>query len=200
MKGSSFLKLYFLVSMLFLLNGCMSMRSAKGLNPGQLMVSYNAPLAGDIRLGMTKNLEARFSIMGESYESDLFFHFHNNISDIGIALGYQWLGHDEKNHNYTGNMIISKELNKRFNPYVGYNFHIDSDRKNEKFFYSIIFHYFTIGCEIFIFDSEKFPVNLILTPEIGYSPQRIAPDFYNSYYLGYLGLGISFDFCKMIKK
>ena len=179
---------------LILLSGCMTLRSAKGMKPGEVMVSYNAPLAGDVRVGITKNIEARYALMGEAQELDLFYHLHNKNYDLGFALGYQWLCSHEFQDAYNTNILLSRQLNKYFSPYISYTNLFEGTFKGG------YFCYFNLGCEIFILDSEKSSFNVVLTPELGFSPRKIVNEIYNSHFFGAVGIGFSYDFMRLFNK
>jgi hypothetical protein len=196
-----------LLLFILLLQNCIPvLRSSKGLDPGELSICYNAPYAGDIRVGITKYSEIRYSKVGEGLESDLMFHYRHNL-DYALAIGLQWdPDHDEDYYFLPHNIkesdlgitgIISKELAQRFNPYIGFSLSKPFKGKFE----SPGFEYFyTIGCETRILRDRdrKFPFNFYLTPEFVYIPQGTGGE-YNTNFWGSLGMGIILDFEKIVK-
>lgn len=195
-----------LFSMLLIQECIPVLRSSKSLKPGEVSVCYNAPFAGDIRVGITNFSEYRYSVIGEGFETDLLFHCHREL-DYSLAIGIQWLPNYEKDYfhflpyntkklgvGFTG--IISNEIYDRFNPYIGFSI---SKPYNEILKASKVENFYTIGCESRVFKDGRSPINFSLTPEFIYIPQGTGGDF-NTFCWGSVGIGIIIDFEKIINK
>ena len=62
---AEYFKVIFLLLVVLTLTNCLPvLRSSHGLRRGEFQVSYNAPLAGDVRVGLTDKIEYRYSIIG----------------------------------------------------------------------------------------------------------------------------------------
>lgn len=182
------------------------LRSSNGLRKGQFQVSYNAPLAGDIRVGLTDNIEYRYSIIGESFESDFMYHLHRSFDysvTAGIIWGPDW---DNEANKYPYLPLftdrekvaaaiaigMSKAYGERYNPYIAYSY-------SERTTYGHDAHSFiTLGVEIAVAKRDKYPVNLVLTPEVMFIPGSTGGDF-DTYVYGSLGIGLNFDTKRLIK-
>ena len=196
-------KLIFLIIALVILQGCIPiLRSAKGLEPGEVKVAYNTPACAEIRVGVTEHTELRASLIGESFGADVMQHYHNDNFDYGFALGYSLLPRSS--------LAISKKIsigfsaiasttkdyfngNININPYLGfsnlYKFHeevyVPENRKKHTY-------YFSFGIESFVL-KKKFPFYLSLTPEIIWSPHASGQGFDPKVWAD-LSIGIMYNF------
>jgi len=192
-----------IIILLIMFNGCIPvLRSSKGLEKGQMQISYNAPVAGDIRYGISDNTEFRYSIIGESFETDLMCHFHKSF-DYSFAIGTQWLPDwegdglriipNKPKHQTIGlSLNASKEYWKRINPYVGFSSSIRMNENRE------MFMFFATGIEMTLLKRNLYPINLVITPELIYIPGGTGGDFDYTFF-GSCGIGLSFDLMKIFK-
>jgi len=95
-----------------LLSGCVGLRSEKGLDQGELNISYYAPLAGAVRYGVTDNIEVKGMLVFEVYYLDLFLHTNRDSGQVnyGLTLG-TYYNYDYGYKNYIGATFSKKMSN-----------------------------------------------------------------------------------------
>lgn len=189
------LKIIFILSSVTFFSGCFALRSAEGLAAGELNVNYVAPLAGSIRYGVTDNVEARFSIIGETYNYDLYLHTHFDSGHLnyGVMFGVNTIW-DRKPFYYAGGML-GKKLNEYFSPYAALTGLYDTERKKIRMDQS----YISIGNETMIrlFNSK---VYLNLTPEVSFSINNRKSDIYSGWIFGAINIGLVVDVYSLFNK
>jgi hypothetical protein len=176
-------KLVLLIISFFLLTGCTAMRSARGLDKGDIQISYNAPYGGDLRIGITDYIEGRYALNSvELNQIDVFIHTHfdQTAFNYGMSTGF-FEGHIDYRAMFI-NGIISKGINNSILPYLGIS-------------YSVEFGwYLHTGAEITLFKLQSYQIQL--TPEIMVN-RDILNDRYSEFdIVGVLGIGVRFNLFK----
>lgn len=183
------LKWVILFFFLILFSGCFALRSAEGLSGGELNVNYIVPAAGSVRCGLTDNIEARFTIAGDSYNYDLFVHTHSdsNALNYGLTLGTSTL-YDRKPFYYVG-LTSGIKFNKYFSPYIAFTGMYDTERKKILTSES----YLSLGNEarITLYNSG---ISFLITPEISYALSPRESDVYSGWIFATMNIGVLFDF------
>jgi len=165
------------------------MRSARGLNKGEIQVSYDAPFAGEMRIGLTDHIEARYTNFAlEENQVDFFLHTHKDPTAINYGLSVGLFGGEVENDALFFHGVISKGVNYRFIPYLGLTF---SPKE---------VGYMHAGAEITLLMRPNYLIQV--TPEIMIHGDILTNkeplDLYNGDYrvIGVLGLGVRFNFLK----
>ncbi len=177
-----------LLLVLIISSGCTTFHSAKGIDKGDVMLSYHAPFAGTIRYGVTQHIESQFTVFGWGNCAELFYHQHNNAYnfDYGLSAGIMY---DYKDYSPILSAVISKEYKGKINPYISYFYDF-----NDVFEKNTSLSYWSVGCEIFSNDNkgEKF----VITPEIGIADDVFDEKNKNATVWGTISLGWRFNFSK----
>ncbi len=166
---------YLLALLILTSTGCIPIaRSAKGLKPGVVAVTYHAPLSADIRVGMTEKIEGRFSSIFDTFALDI--NYHKPVANYyrSITVGANWMppirtdgiinrinptnaeiirygGAITYSRNFSGKFIFNYDAN----PYWGYthSFNVKTQFNN----------YFAVGAETRL----KFKyIDVLLIPEM----------------------------------
>lgn len=147
-------------SVILLINGCWSLRSAQGLSEGELNVNYVAPLAGSIRYGVTDNVESRFILAGESINGDVFI--HTNTNDRKINYGLMFGINDDSQKSYYTGIVSSIKISKYVSPYLSTIFIYNPEIKRIDYEQS----YLSLGSDV------RIPITnhlaFLITPEVGH--------------------------------
>jgi len=190
-----YLVMVFVSLSVLVFSGCFALRSAEGLNEGELNVNYIAPLAGSVRYGVTDNVETRFTIAGESNNYDLFIHTSADSSHVnyGLTLGTSTVL--ERKPFYYAGLTFGKKFNSYFSPYVSVTGMYDTERKKLRMSES----YLSIGSEtrITIFGTG---ISFLITPEISFAPSPRESDVYSGWIFAAMNIGVIFDVYSFFKK
>ncbi len=187
---------------LFLSLGLMSAcatanRSTRGLNPGTVNISYMPPFSGAVRVGLSKNIESRFSYWYSRPVIDLFTHTSNpdNLFNYGLAGGIVlkpfWYNASEFTTFYFTSLTVGSSVKARFYPYLTFSYYSDLLHSGQSDSWDL-----AAGCETLVYKFKDSGNELILTPEIILAPYFDGYPF-NTMFLGTVGFGISFDLNKL---
>ncbi len=192
MKKNTLFYLSFLFILSNFFNGCVGLRSAKGLDQGELSVNYYAPLAGAVRYGLTDNIEVKGMLIFEVYYFDVFVHTNRDSGKVnfGFTLG-TYNNYDYGYRSYLGG-TISKRISKYFTPYAGIFLYTKSDSYKERIYQ------FSLGTEVNLYIADNSEFKFFLVPEIMITPQIKNRDFGSPVY-GTVGIGMNFNFLKLFK-
>lgn len=186
-----FADLFFILVTASVLAGCASAgRSTRGLDAGQLEVSYIPPFSGSARLGIIDNVETRYALWFEMQEFDIYVHTNNEnrLFNYGLALGK--LFPVEDGNLYFVSFVLGSNFKHRYYPYITYTHYTDFAK-----FYPQYWD-LSLGCEIIVYTSNSKQFQFRLTPEF-----IIAPYFdtypFNTPVVASIGLGIIFDLTKL---
>ena len=167
-------------------------RSTRGLDSGQLEISYIPPYSGTARLGIVDNFEIRYSIWFEAQAFDLYLHTNNesNLFNYGLVVGEIFPpGSDQKNSYYVS-AVLGSNFKHRYYPYITYTHYTDFVKIHPKMWD------LSFGCEIIVYTSNSKQFQFRLTPEF-----IIAPYFddypLNTPVVATIGLGFIFDLTKL---
>jgi hypothetical protein len=165
----------------------MVLRSAKGLKSGEFQVGYAPPLSGNVRLGVLENIEARYLYLPETQAWDILYHFTKNDNSFGITAGA--LHKYSKKPIFHSSVIISRQWNKFFYPYVGYTYGEGMFINNNGFI--------SVGIETYIV-YKNFPISVVITPEVNmfYPKISIPLSRGKSHFTGTINIGLNFNFTK----
>ena len=179
----------FILFISFFLDCATANRSTRGLKPRQINVSYIPPFAGALRIGISSNIETRFSWWFERPVVDIFIHSNNDSSFINFG----WAGgailkffpNSEGPNVYFSSVTLGMHYKKRLFPYLTYSYfsNLINSKNND---YQI-----ALGCETVIYRFNKSRHEIIITPEIIWAPAFDTYPF-NTKFLGTIGLGFTF--------
>lgn len=164
------------------------MRSAKGLNAGEVALTYTAPLAGSARIGLTDNIESRLGFVFESAYADFYFHTLADSSRYNYAfiLGAT-TSHNGKQFIYSGG-TVDLRVSKYVRPYV--NNIILTD-------FSKLYNQVSLGAEVqFLLASGN---SFFIVPEVTYMPEINDVSDLDLPFAAAIGLGIRFNLWETVK-
>ncbi|GEM_PF-3621363 len=171
-----------------LLSACASAgRSTRGLDSGQLQISYLPPFSGSARLGIIDNFEIRYGLWFEAQEFDLYLHTKNESYPLNGGLVIGKLFPAEAHHDiYFVSFVLGSNFKHHYYPYITYTHYTDFIKLHP------IYWDLSFGCEIIMYTSKNKNFQFRLSPEF-----IIAP-YFNSYpfntpFVATLGLGFVFD-------
>lgn len=180
------LRIFILLSIIQLSASCTVLRSAKGLEQGQVQVNYAAPLYAGLRAGITDHVEARGYLVGETNGWDLFLHSRNEKWNYGLSGGLIYDA-EKGGPRWHSSLILSRSLNQHFTPYLGYTYG-DIGKK-----------YVSLGLETTVFKPST-PFNVVIIPEINIYSSDISGDFTPyKYFTGTILIGFNIDFKRIFR-